>query len=249
MALEVGVVVEKEGQRVIDLHRREVFADTLVGKTEELRELAGGRFLVAGRDDGVIPPLLSFDLWDPRVGAERLDASHLVPQSVPRVAGGPDDGLVVGVQAVGEEALLEVEPHALDRVELGRVGRQRLQRDVVGYAQIARAVPAGAIEHHDHVVVFADGGGEAVEELLHRLGVGVRHDEGEAVVGAGLDCREDVGEGEALVAQPRRALTAPPPDVDRAPLLADARLVLEEQANALVLMRVLSFFEQRRGSF
>ena len=133
---------------------------------------------------------------------------------------------------MGEEALFEVEPHALDRVELGRVGRQRLQRDVVGYAQIARAVPAGAIEHHDHVVVFADGGGEAVEELLHRLGVGVRHDEGEAVVGAGLDGREDVGEGEALVAQPRRALTAPPPDVDRAPLLADARLVLEEQANA-----------------
>ena len=199
--------------------------------------------------EGLIPPLLSFDLWDPRVGAERLDASHLVAQSVPRVAGGLDDGLVVGVQAVGEEALLEVEPHALDRVELGRVGRQRLQRDVVGYAQIARAVPAGAIEHHDHVVVFADGGGEAVEELLHRLGVGVRHDEGEAVVGAGLDGREDVGEGEALVAQPRRALTAPPPDVDRAPLLADARLVLEEQANALVLMRVLSFFEQRRGSF
>jgi len=157
--------------------------------------------------------------------------------------------LAIVRQAVGEEALLEVEPHALDRVELGRVGRQRLQRDVVGYAQIARAVPAGAIEHHDHVVVFADGGGEAVEELLHRLGVGVRHDEGEAVVGAGLDGREDVGEGEALVAQPRRALTAPPPDVDRAPLLADARLVLEEQANALVLMRVLSFFEQRRGSF
>ena len=38
---------------------------------------------------------------------------------------------------MGEEALFEVEPHALDRVQLGRVGRQRHQRDVVGNAQRA----------------------------------------------------------------------------------------------------------------
>jgi hypothetical protein len=92
-------------------------------------------------------------------------------------------------------------------------------------------------------------GGKAVEEFLHRLRVGVRHDEGEAVVGAGLNGREDVGKREALVAQARRALAAPPPDVDRASLLADARLVLEEQADALVSMRTLKFSEQRRGSF
>jgi hypothetical protein len=77
----------------------------------------------------------------------------------------------------------------------------------------------------------------------------VRHDEGEAVVGAGLDGREDVGEREALVAQARRALAAPPPDVERASLLADARLVLEEEPDALASMRTLNFLEQRRGSF
>src|SRR5512144_3448093 len=98
---------------------------------------------------GMIPPLLSSDLWNPGVGAQRVDASGLVLEPVPGLAGSLEDGLVVGVQAVREEALLEVEPHALDRVELGRVGRQRLQRDVSGYAQIARAVPAGAIEHHE----------------------------------------------------------------------------------------------------
>jgi hypothetical protein len=33
------------------------------------------------------------------------------------------------------------------------------------------------------------------------------------------------------------------------PLLADPRLVLEEQADALVFMRTLNFSEKRRGSF
>jgi hypothetical protein len=35
-------------------------------------------------------------------------------------------------------------------------------------------VPAGPIENHHDVLVVADCCGEAVEELLHRLGVGVR---------------------------------------------------------------------------
>ena len=112
-----------------------------------------------------------------------------------------------------------------------------------------RTVPAGLIEHHRDVLVVADRRSEAVEEHLHRLGIHVRHDEREGVVGAGLDGCEDVGEREALVAEPRRALAAPPPDVAGAPLLADARLVLEEEADALVFMRTLKFSEQRRGSF
>jgi hypothetical protein len=150
---------------------------------------------------------------------------------------------------MGEEALLEVEPHALDRVQFGRVGRQRHRRDVVGNAQRAGGVPAGLIEHHRDVLVIADGRSEAVEEHLHRLGIHERHDEREGVVGSRLDGREDVGEREALVAEPRRTLASPPPDVARAPLLPDAGLVLEEEADALVFMRTLYFSEQRRGSF
>jgi hypothetical protein len=124
---------------------------------------------------------------------------------------------------MGEEALFEVEPHALDRVQLGRVGRQRHQRDVVGNAQRAGAVPAGLIEHHRDVLVIA--------------------------VGSRLDGCADVGEREALIAEPRRTLASPPPDVARAPLLPDAGLVLEEEADALVFMRTLYFSEQRWGSF
>ena len=150
---------------------------------------------------------------------------------------------------MGEEALFEVEPHALDRVQLGRVGRQRHQRDVVGNAQRAGGVPAGSIEHHRDVLVIADGRGKAFEEHLHRLGIHVRHDEREGVVGSWLHGREDVGEREALVAQSRRTLASPAPDVARAPLLPDAGLVLEEEADALVFMRTLYFSEQRWGSF
>jgi hypothetical protein len=150
---------------------------------------------------------------------------------------------------MGQKALFEVEPHALDRVQLGRVGRQRHQRDVVGNAQRTGTVPAGLIEHHRDVLIIADGRGETVEEHLHRLGIHVRHDERKGVVGSWLDGCEDVGEREALIAQPRRTLASPPPDVARAPLLPDAGLVLEEEADALVFMRTLYFSEQRWGSF
>src|SRR5215470_11057547 len=53
VAFEVGVVVEQEGQRAVDLHRREVLAEALIGKAEELGELAGGSLLVARRHNGV----------------------------------------------------------------------------------------------------------------------------------------------------------------------------------------------------
>jgi hypothetical protein len=110
-------------------------------------------------------------------------------------------------------------------------------------------MPTGLVEDHDRVFVLADCRSEVVEELLHRLGVGVGQNEGETVVGAGLDASKDVGEREALVAQARWALAALPPDMAGPPLLADPRLVLEEQADALVFMRTLNFSEKRRGSF
>jgi len=57
--------------------------------------------------------------------------------------------------------------------------------------------------------------------------------EREAVVGAGLDGAVDVGERVALIALARRALAARVPAMADAPLLADARLVLEKQADRL----------------
>jgi hypothetical protein len=69
------------------------------------------------------------------------------------------------------------------------------------------------------------------------------------MTGARFDGSEDISEGEALIAKPGRALAALPPDMADAALLADTRLVLKEQPEALVFMRMLNVFQQRRGSF
>ena len=110
-------------------------------------------------------------------------------------------------------------------------------------------MPAGLVEHQGDVLGLHDRLREAIEELLHRLGIHVWQDEREGVVGAGLDGCEDVGKREALVAQARRALPALPPNVTGAPLLADARLILEEQPYPLAVMRTLKFSQDSRGSF
>ena len=84
---------------------------------------------------------------------------------------------------------------------------------------------------------------------MHCLGADRGQHQREGIVGAGLDCREDVGEREAFIAQAWWALAAPPPDPTYATFLANARFVLEKQANTLVFMCILNFSEQLRGSF
>lgn len=97
--------------------------------------------------------------------------------------------------------------------------------------------------------VLSDRFRELVEERLHCRRIGIRHDEGEGIICARLNGCEDVGEGETLVAEPRRALPPLPPDVADTAFLAKPRLVLEKQAYAFVFMRTLNFLEQCRGSF
>jgi hypothetical protein len=84
---------------------------------------------------------------------------------------------------------------------------------------------------------------------LHRRRIGIGHHQRESIVSAWLHGGEDIGEGEALIAEPRRALPALPPDMTDAALLADARLVLEEEAKALIFVRILNFFQKRRSPF
>ena len=110
-------------------------------------------------------------------------------------------------------------------------------------------MPAGTVEHKRDVLIIRDRLGERVEKRLHPNAVGIRQDQRERVVGAGLDRGVDVGVDIALIEQARRSLAALPPDVADAPLLADARLVLEIEPQALVFMRMLNFFQGSQGSF
>jgi hypothetical protein len=164
-------------------------------------------------------------------------------QALPGFRRGGNDRLVIVEQPQRQEALLQKEPHALDRIELGRIGRQRHQRDVRRHTQCPAAVPARAVEHERDVLVISDRLGESVEKRLHSRAVRVRQNERERVVRAGLDGRVDVGVHIALIEQARRSLAALPPDVAHTPLLPDARLVLEIQAQALIFVRTLNFFQ------
>jgi hypothetical protein len=91
--------------------------------------------------------------------------------------------------------------------------------------------------------------GKAVEEHLHCRRIGIGHHQRKGVVRAWLDGGKNVGEGEAPIAEPPRTLAALPPDMADAALLADARLVLEEQAEALAFMTYTDGSQQRWGSF
>ena len=148
-----------------------------------------------------------------------------------------------------QEALLEIEPDALDRIELGPIGRQRHERDILGHTQRLAAVPSRAVENERDVLVVSDRLGEGVEKHLHARAVRIRQNQREGVVRAGLYRRVDVGVHITLIEQARRSLTALPPDVADAALLPDARLVLEIEAQALVFMRTLNFLQDAQGSF
>ena len=90
---------------------------------------------------------------------------------------------------------------------------------------------------------------ETVKKHLHRGRIGMRQHQREGAIGTRLNGGEDIGKGKALVAEPRRADAPLPPDMADTAFLADPRLILEEQANALTFVRMLKFFQERWGSF
>jgi len=99
------------------------------------------------------------------------------------------------------------------------------------------------------MLVLRYGFRKAVQEVLHRRRIGVGHHECEGIVCVRLNGRKDVSEDETLIAKPRWTLAAFPPDMTDAALLADARLVLEEQAQAFAFMTSTDGFQQRRSPF
>ena len=94
--------------------------------------------------EAVIPILLNLDLWKPGERAEGLDSAGFLAQGVPGRAAGVKDVVVGRPESVREEALLEIEPDALDGVQLGRVGRQEDEGEIGWDAQASAGVPAEA---------------------------------------------------------------------------------------------------------
>ena len=85
----------------------------------------------------------------PSASADRPDTPGLFHELIPGLAAVGDDVVVTLEDAVREPVVAQELPDVLDRVELGRAGRQRQKGDVVRHDQPAGDVPAGLIEQED----------------------------------------------------------------------------------------------------
>jgi hypothetical protein len=104
--------------------------------------------------------------------------------------------------------LAEELPDILDRVQLGRIGRQRQQAEVVGHLQLAaRLVPAGAVERDDGVRARRDLAADLGEVLIHGVAVGDRRHQAGLHTADRADGTEQVGPAVALVARRGRTAT------------------------------------------
>jgi hypothetical protein len=110
------------------------------------------------------------------------------------------DDVVVSLEDPVREAVVAEElPDVLDRVQLGRPGRQGQERDVSGHDERAGEMPACPVEDEDGVGVRRHRAADLEEMLLHRLRVAERHDDAGALARGRADRTEDVGPGGALV--------------------------------------------------
>src|SRR3954464_6214192 len=175
--------------------------------------------------------------WDPGIagyGSQSFGGGY---HGVPGLTAGLDDGVIVLEPAVREEAFAQVEPDALDRVQLGAVRRQRNRSDGGGDAEVLGAMPSGLVHDHQDLDVGGQGLGEIVKKADHRLGVGFWHDQGEVGAGGRAHGGEKVGGLEAPVTQPEGTLAAQPPAMSASPLLTDPGFILEPDLDALAGMK------------
>jgi hypothetical protein len=125
-----------------------------------------------------------------------------------------------------EEALAQVEPDALDWVELGAAGRQRQERDIVRHGELWREMPAGPVEEQHGVGAGCQLLGEGSQEQRHGLGRGAWQGQRKGLLGAGPAGGEQVEAVVALIREAGRAHAALVPAVADPALLAEPRFIL-----------------------
>ena len=147
----------------------------------------------------------------------------------------------------------QVLPDVLDRVQFGRVGRQRQERDVVGGTRARRCVPAGAVEQEDGMGAGGDGRPISARCRSIASAVGLGQHQGGADAARRADGAEQVGPVVAAVARRARARAAAGPEPGDGALLADPGFVLEPDLERLAvggwrggpaITRRRSFFER-----
>src|SRR5260370_4711827 len=163
----------------------------------------------------------------PIAQADRHDGPWLVDELVPGEAAVCEDVVVGAEDAVGEPVVAHELPDVFDRVEFGRLRRQRHQGDVVGDVELGREVPAGLIEQQNSMRSRRHRLGDLGQMQSHRSGIAARQDK----TGPGSSCRadgaEDVGRACPLIVWGRGPRPAPCPSPGDLVLLADPGVVLK----------------------
>ena len=127
---------------------------------------------------------------------------------------------------MGEEALTQVEPDALDGIEFGAAGGQRQQRHGVRDHELGSEMPAGLIDKQDGVHAGRQLLGEGRQEHGHGLGRGAWQGQGKGLVGAGPAGGEQIEAVVTLVRGPGRAYAPLVPAMANPAFLPDPGLVL-----------------------
>ncbi len=123
----------------------------------------------------------------------------------PCVAGGVDDGVVGFEDAVREPIGAQILPDVFDRVQLGRTGRQKNRRDVLGGIELSGRMPFGAIKQRDGVRALGDIARDFIVMKLHGGGVGEGQGERRALTARRADRAEEIGVFVALIGRLARS--------------------------------------------
>ena len=109
----------------------------------------------------------------------------------------------------------------------GQAGGSSTRVRLLGTLSLPVVWPAGLVENDQRMRAARDRTADLVDVLLHGVGVGVRHDEGDAGIASGTNRTEQIGVFVALVLRLARSRALLRPLVDEAVLLSDAHLILE----------------------
>ena len=106
------------------------------------------------------------------------------------------------------------------------------QADVAWDPQLAaRLMPSGSIEEQYGVAALRHLAADLLEMQVHRLGVGIRQDQGRADIPKRTDGAKYVGPFASLIARPGWTAAALGPNASQCALLADAGFVLPPEFN------------------
>ena len=134
----------------------------------------------------------------------------------------------VGLEyAVAEIGLSQILPDVFGWIELRAGRRQWHEGDIGRWPELTRRVPSSLVEDQQRMCAGSNATANRVEVGLHGLGVGLRHDEGDAGVAARTDGAEHIGVLVALILGLARPRSLSGPLIDEAVLLTDPHLVLE----------------------